>query len=271
MKFNSKPLLGLLVVWSLSGCQTQYPSSYLSSSGPNPAMIINFDSPWNSPQTVAALQPLSGPLTDVSGSPVTELKVNPILAEAGKLGNVVQSAGTIVPTGSPTLIPLFVGPGANNTPYCVHMAGTVTDPGNASYPAAMLAIPLELGGNGQYDASLFSGIKFFIKTSSADNVGTRSFQIPVVKTSVAPAGTCALYNSCYNNFFYTYPATNGNWQSVVIPFNTMTRQSYGGAISPTTLSGTNLQQILSLQWSEGNNNVPGTVTVDFYVDEVQFF
>ena len=246
MKSNSKILFLALVVtiWFGTGCQSQYPTSYLSSTGPNPAMVVDFES---------------------------GLTVNSNLAEANHQNNVVQSPGNIVPNGSPLLTPALVSPGANGTGNCVHLAGSVTDPGNATYPAALLTIPIEAGGNGRYDASLFSGIKFYIKTSPADNVGTRSFAIPIVKTSVAPAGTCALYNSCYNNFAYAYTATNGNWQLVSIPFNTMARQSYGGAISPTTLSGTNLQDILSLQWSEGNQNVPGTVTVDFYVDEVQFF
>ena len=244
MKSNSKPLalvIFLATIGLVVGCQSQYPSKYLSSTGPNSAMIIDFES---------------------------GLTVNPNLAEVNRPNNTVPTPGTIVATGNPLVTPLIVTPGAPNSNHCVHMAGSVT--GDSSYPAIMLVIPLDASGTTQYDASLFTGIKFYIKTSSADNA-VRSFAIPVVKTTVAPAGTCAQYNSCYNNFAYTYPNTNGNWQLVSLPFNTMARQSYGGAISPTTLSGTNLQQILSLQWSEGNQNVPTAVNVDFYVDEVQFF
>ena len=240
-KFFPAIILGAL---ASVGCNVQYPSSYLSSNGPNPAMVINFEN---------------------------GLTVSSNLAEANRPGNKVLTAGTIVATGSPLVTPIIVSSGAANTANCVHMQGPVTDPGNATYPAVELVIPLEAGGNGQYDASLFSGIKFYLKVASDDNAGTRSFSIPIVKTSPAPAGTCSLYNSCYNNFAYAYSSTNGNWQLVILPFTSLARASYGGSFTPSTMSGTNLQQILSLQWSEGNNNVAGTINVDFYVDEVQFF
>ena len=81
----------------------------------------------------------------------------------------------------------------------------------------------------------------------------------------------AASNACYNNFGYAYGNTGGNWQLVVLPFSSLTRGNYGSALTPPTLSGANLQQIVGLQWSEGGNNVPGTVNVDFYVDEIQFF
>jgi hypothetical protein len=69
----------------------------------------------------------------------------------------------------------------------------------------------------------------------------------------------------------TYTGTGGAWTLTTAPFSSFTRGSYGAAISPTTLSGLNLQQILMLNWSESNSNVPGTINIDFYVDEVQFY
>ncbi len=247
MKSNSKFILGLVflagLVWA--GCQTtQYPSSYLSTAGSNPAMVVNFES---------------------------GLQVSSTLAEANRPGNQIQTAGTIVGTGSPFVTPLLASPGANGTSTCVHMVGTVTDPGNASYPAILLAIPLEMAGSGRYDASLFSGIKFYYKVAASDTASTRVFSIPIVKTSVAPAGTCATYNTCYNNFSVSYAPTGGSWALATIPFKSMTRGNYGGSFTPSDLSGVNLQEFLSLQWSEGNQNVPATVNVDFSVDEVQFF
>lgn len=247
MKLNSKISFGLIFLGALvwAGCQTtQYPTTYISSTGPNPAMIVDFES---------------------------GLQVNPALAEAGKPGNKVQVAGTIVGTGSPFVTPVLVTPGAANTSTCVHMAGTVVDLANGNYPAVEFVIPLESGGNGQYNASLFTGIKFYLKVAASDTASTRSFSIPIVKTSTAPAGTCALYNTCYNGFSYAYGSTGGNWQLVSLPFASLTRGNYGGSITPPTLSGANLKEFLSLQWSEGNNNVMGTVNVDFSVDEIQFF
>ncbi len=247
MKSNSKLILGVLgfsaLLWV--GCEkTQYPSSYLTATGPNPAMVINFES---------------------------GLQVSSNLAEANRPGNLIQTPGLIAATGSPSVTPLIASPGANGTADCVHMVGSVTDPGNASYPAILLLIPIETAGSGHYDASLFSGIKFYIKVAASDTASTRVFSIPIVKTSVAPAGTCATYNTCYNNFAFTYPNTGGAWVLETIPFTSMTRGNYGGSFTPSTLSGANLQEILSLQWSEGNQNVPATVNVDFAVDEVQFF
>ncbi len=242
------------LVWT--GCNTQYPSSYLSSTGPNPSMVVNFES---------------------------GLIINPSLAEANRLGNHVQTVGAINGNGSPNVTPLIVAPGANNTAHCVWINGSVFTPSTGNnYQAIQFGIPIESAGvtlNGApvsvYDASLFTGIKFYLKVMNDDTAVVRSFSIPVLQTSIPPNGTCnqsAASNACYNGFAYAYGVTGGNWQLVSLPFSSMTRGNYGAAIVPPTLSGANLQQIVGLQWSEGGNNLPNTtVKVDFYVDEIQFF
>lgn len=250
MKSNFKilPLAAVLgaVVWA--GCQTQYPTSYshLASSA---GLVTNFES---------------------------GLGVNPGLAEANKPGNQVQTAGTISATGNPSVTPLIVSPGANNTAHCVHMFATFQDQANGGYPAALLSIPLEAAGNHNYDASFFTEVQFYIKVAVDDNASTRSFIIPIAPTvATTSGGTCVPNPSsggwCYANFSATYPATNGSWQLITLPFASITRPTYGVPLTPSTFSGVNLQQILSLEWSEGNNNVAGNVTADFYVDEVQFY
>ncbi len=263
MKLNFKLFGCLAVLGALGwvGCKTEVPTSYLSSNGPSASMVCDFES---------------------------GLVVNPNLAEANRPGNHVVKAGAIVGTGSPNVTPLVVPPGADNTAHCVWLNSPVTDPGNGSYPAVEFVIPVEsapltLNGipvsiNGGpatvYDASLFSGIQFYLKVMSDDTAGTRSFQIPVLQTSNPPNGTCnpnATSNACYNNFEYVYGNTGGNWQLVNLPFSVFTRQNYGAAVTPPTLSGANLQQIVSLMWTEGNDNVKGTINVDFYVDQIQFF
>ncbi len=236
------------------GCKTEVPTSYLSTNGPSASMVCDFES---------------------------GLFVNSHLAEANRPGNVVQKPGAIVGTGSPNVTPLVVTPGADNTAHCVWMNSPVTDPGNASYPAVEFVIPIESAGTTLsglpvtvYDASLFSGIQFYIKVMNDDTASLRDFSIPVLQTSTPPNGTCspnAASNACYNNFEYIYNNTGGAWQLLKIPFSAFTRQNYGSAVTPSTLSGANLQQIVSLMWSEGNNNVAGTINVDFYVDQVQFF
>ena len=244
-------LLGAL---GWAGCKTDAPTSYLSSNGPSATMVCDFES---------------------------GLTVNPNLAEANRPGNHVKTVATIVGTGSPNVTPLIVTPGADNTGHCVWMDSPVTDPGNASYPAVEFVIPIEAAPttlNGAsvtvFDASLFTGIKFYLKVMSDDTAGSRSFSIPVLQTSNPPNGTCnpaAASNACYNNFEYVYGNTGGVWQLQTLPFSIFTRQNYGAAVTPTTLSGANLQQIVSLMWSEGNQNVKGTINVDFYVDQIQFY
>jgi len=252
MKSNFKfVLIAVLGVLAWVGCNTKYPSSYLSSTGPNPAMVINFES---------------------------GLSVNPSLAEANRPGNVVQTPGNIVINGGTAI---QASPGAANTAQCLQISGSVTDLGNAAYPSIQLQIPLDTAGTKFYDASLFNGVKFYIKVMGSDTAGKRSFSIPVAQTQPTSAGgDCdkppfaappSTNNPCYNDFANSYNSTNGVWQQMVFPFSSFTRGSYGAAITPTTLSGANLQQILMLAWSESNNNVKGIINVNFYVDEVQFF
>ena len=252
MKSNFKfyLILAPLGILSLIGCNTQYPSSYLPSTGPNPGLVINFES---------------------------GLAVNPGLAEVNRPGNVVAAAGSAALGGSGTTGPsiALVSPGAANTSQCIHVTGSVTDPGNATYPSLQFQVSLDTSGAGFYDAGLFTGVKFYLKVQPGDTAGKRSFSIPVAQTQPPSAkGTCNLSaspNACYNDFASSYPNTNGNWQLLTLPFSSLARGPYGAAISPTTLSGLNLQQILMLNWAESNNNVSGTVNVDFYLDEVQFF
>ncbi len=257
MRSTSKfflPALGALAVLGWVGCNTVYPTNYLSTGGPSAATAIDFESGTG---------------------------VNPTLAEANRPGNQVILPGAamvINPTsGYGTGSGALASPGANGTGFCYHVSGAVTDTGNATYPSLQLQIPLEKSPSvtAYYDAQLFTGVKFYLKVMGTDNAGKRVFSIPVAQTEPPSAGgDCNLSapsNACYNDFVVNYASTGGVWQSTTAPFATFTRGAYGAAISPTTLSGLNLQQILYLDWAESNNNVPGNLTIDFYVDEVQFY
>lgn len=255
MKSNFKILLPVAALGAMvwAGCQTQAPTSYshLTSSG---AMVVNFE----------------------GGSP---LNVNPGLAEANRPGNTVIIPGAVGVVGATGVVvsSAVVSPGAGGTPQCLHVFGTVNDPGNASYPSIQMQLPLEKSASVSafYDASFFSGVKFYIKVAGNDTAGKKIFSIPIAQTQPPSAGgSCspsAASNACYNDFNVTYANTNGAWQLVTAPFSTFTRGNYGSAVTPTTLSGTNLQQILMLDWTESNNNVAGLINVDFSVDEVQFY
>src|SRR5579871_3917253 len=214
MRYNFKIFLavlgGLALGWM--GCQTSFPTSYLSTNGPSVSMVCDFES---------------------------GLSVNPNLAEADRQGNHVKTAGGIVGTGSPNVTPLIVAPGANNTGHCVWLNSPVVTPPppNNSYQAVQFVIPIDSASftiNGSnfnvYDASLFSGIKFYLKVMGDDTAAVRSFSIPVLQTSTPPNGTCnaaATSNACYNGFAYSYGSTGGNWQLVTLPFASLTRGNYG--------------------------------------------
>lgn len=168
----------------------------------------------------------------------------------------------------------FAGPGANNSAYSAHVLGNVNDPGTSVYPTVDFQIPMDNGN--QYDMSFFSGVKFYFKTGLADTAIKRVFEIPIFATQATPAGGCDnSTNRCYDHFSFTLNGTGGAWQSYFIKFTDMTRQGFGFPLTPNppTFSGGNLQQVLWLQWEEGNNNnqsATGGTPIDFWVDEVDF-
>jgi len=257
MKSNSKiilPVLAALGVMGWVGCNTAYPTNYLSTSGPSAATVLDFESGTG---------------------------VYATLAEANRPGNLVILPGAamvINPTaGYGSGAGALVSPGANGTNFCYHISGSVTDTGNASYPSLQLQIPLEKSASvtAYYDAELFTGVKFYLKVMGTDNAGKRIFSIPVAQTEPpSSGGDCspsASPNACYNDFFVNYSSTSGAWQPFSSSFSSFTRGAYGSTITPTTLSGLNLRQILYLDWSESNNNVAGNIIIDFYVDEIQFY
>lgn len=255
MKSNSKLVLLLTafgaMVWA--GCQMQAPTGYshITSGGD---VVANFD----------GANPLS---------------VNLSLAEANRPNNTVITAGSVVIVGATGVVvsSALVSPGAAGTADCLHVFGTINDPGNATYPEIQMQVPLEKSASvsAYYDASFFTGIQFYIKTAGSDTAGKRIFSMPIAQTQPSSAGgdcnPSAALNACYNDFFITYNNTNGAWQLVTAPFSSFTRGNYGSAVTPTTLSGTNLQQILMLDWLESNNNVAGFINVDFSVDQIQFY
>jgi hypothetical protein len=216
-------LLVLLMLWGAlgAGCQTQHPTSAQlpasTSSAPN--MVIDFE-----------------------GSPAT--LVNPFLAEAGGTpNNVIYTAGSVGDAGDGTTT-LVVPGGADNTAYSLHVSGPVTAPTNQ----LQLTIQLDTGNpTHYYDASLFKGVKFYLKVADDDNTSPKFFSIPIAQTMLSgnKYGTCQ--NGCYDHFGYNFASTNGKWQLLALDFSSLKRAGWGSAVTPSTLSGTNLQQVVQLQ------------------------
>lgn len=216
---------------------------------PNKTLVANFDN--NSPL-------INPNLMEMNNAPSYNLKaagsvtaVNNFTSDLTGFTGVVQAGGF-------------------NSPYCFRVTGTLYDPGTNTFPAAELEAQME-GGN-LYDGSFFSGVKFYMLIGSDDTATKRDFSIPVYQTQGTPQGGCVGGNAggCYDNFTVNISAPSGQWVSFNVPFNTLV-QAYAGVVTvPSTFSGANLQQMLWLQWEESRNNTPGTSTIDYAVDDIEF-
>jgi hypothetical protein len=245
MKSNFKvlvfPVLLGALVWT--GCQTQYPTSYVPSGGSNPnPMIMDFEG---------------------SGAGVTT--VNAYLAEANRIGYHVQKPGTLSLNGGASF--LLGTPGAANTGHCFRAAGFLTG------TTLQLIINLDINvinNKWYYDASFFKGIQFYILTSPADSTIGKTFFITTGQTiPTTSQGECNPSLHCYDHFGYAYSGTGGEWRLLSIDFSAFKQQGWGTSAVPSTLSGTNLQQFMSLVWQESSNG--GSTYADFILDEIQFY
>ncbi len=233
-------------------------------------VVVDFNSV---PSTLPSSQPPSGPLTDINGFPVSFYPINPLLFEPIP-GNQLQFPGSVQVVNNFSIyenaVLDFEGPGANNSLWAAHISGAVTDLSNNVFPAVDFQIPMESGS--KYDMSFFTGVNFYYKTSAADKVLKRVFQIPTLQTQAPPAGNCDnSTGKCYDHFTLTLPSTNGSWRKFSVKFTDLTRGGFGWPMNPPNLTGENLKEVLWLQWEESNANIAGIAGVDFWVDEVQFF
>jgi hypothetical protein len=206
--------------------------------------------------------------------------INPNLMEMNNPsgGYVLKTGGSVTGVNNtPSAILLSVDQvepgGPNGFAYAYNIKGTITDPGNASYPAMELEAQME-GGTNLYDGSFFTGVQFYLKIAADDNTTKRDFSIPVYQTQGSPQGGCvgAAAGGCYDNFTFNLSSgTSGQWEVFTIPFTSLA-QAYAGVVTnPPTFSGANLQQMLWLQWEESRNNQIGTSTIDYWVGDIAFY
>ncbi|HXL72687.1 MAG TPA: hypothetical protein VN963_03595 [bacterium] len=266
MKSNFKYfLLALSAAAAIAavGCQTSVPpiGAYPApSTAPNYSLVNNFEGNFNS-------------------QPSTFTNTN--LFELNTTSNVVNSPGTwTAPNNVPTYATenmTIEGPGAAGTAFACHVTGTVTDPGDGvTYPQIVLIGVLDAAPPKQYnayDGSFWSGVQFYVNIAPDDTTTYRYVNIPTTqeaKSIAFSAGKC-VGSTCYNYFGYSLSGLAPGWQKVNVSFSQMTNIATNFQTTPPTFTGMNLQQILALQWVEGRNNVKGTSTADFWVDEVYFF
>jgi hypothetical protein len=273
MKSNFKYFLLIIPVAAAViavGCQTSVPpiGAYPApATAPNYSLVNNFEG-------------------NKSSQPATFTNSN--LYELNTPNNVVESPGTWT---APNNVPLYAtetmtieglnGQGAAGTALACHVTGTVTDPGDGvTYPQIVLIGALDTAPPPPYhayDGAFWSGVQFYINIASDDNATYRYINIPTTQEATALAfpgtGQCikSSSNSCYNYFGFSLSGLAPGWQKVTVPFSQMTNIATNTQTIPPTFTGVNLEQMIALQWVEGRNNVQGTSTADFWVDEVYFF
>ncbi|HUO56637.1 MAG TPA: hypothetical protein VMV05_00525 [bacterium] len=162
---------------------------------------------------------------------------------------------------------IIVPGGANGTKMACHVFGTLIDHGNASYPAFTLQGKFK--NSGFYDASAFTGIRFYYKCPADDNVNKRRFAIAIAPTLAAQdGGTCV--NDCYNHFG-AFQSPSDDWVLKSYLFNELKRESgWGSPVVPPDFTD-HLKEVSYIKWDHSGDNKPGAYKVDYWVDEVEFF
>lgn len=168
------------------------------------------------------------------------------------------------------------GMGANGTNGSIHIYGTIYDWGDGQYPSYQLEGKLK---GGQYFDALvygFTGVKYYLKIGTTDTCTYRRFNVPCGGTT-PPSGGGWCTSQCFSHFGAALgTASTGLWTQRTHPFLSLSR-AFGNPLTPATLSGANLQQLLQVQWQFGLNlaspppTPPRSAVVDYWVDEIEFF
>jgi hypothetical protein len=162
--------------------------------------------------------------------------------------------------------PFVVAGGANGTPMGVHIFGTLNNKGDGTYPA--FTVQGKLKESGYFDASPFSGVRFYYKCPGADKAPARRFAITIAPTLPSSnGGTCA--TDCYNHF--GADLSMGDWSRMSYAFTDLKRQSgWGSAVLPPELNE-HLKEFVGFEWAHNAGNTAGSYAIDYWLDEVEFF
>ncbi len=130
-----------------------------------------------------------------------------------------------------------------------------------------------------YDALTpgFTGVRFYYKLGSADTCAAfRRFDVAIQQTlPIADGGdgTCqpdVANHDCFDHFGAFLPAAPTNtWSLRSYTFVSLTRRSFGEPLTGNLLDYRS--NFVKLVWQHGLNGVPGSATVDYWVDQVEFF
>jgi hypothetical protein len=164
----------------------------------------------------------------------------------------------------------------NTTAFAAHVAGTMASDGG--YRSANISANFYNGAGPYtyYDISSYgwTGIKFDINVVTMTSPLSFSFFVPLSTTTQGAPGTCAA--SCWDHFGYSaLPAAGSGWHTVTIPFTSLARGGWGGALTPCSNTvfndGCNNKNVLQFQWAAAAGTNVGSYAYDWWVDNVTFY
>ena len=118
--------------------------------------------------------------------------INPKLF-GGATGNWIDYGGA---DGTPPSPNFVVAGGANGTKMAAHIFGVLIDHGDGKYPE--MAMEGNFNKSGNYDASAFTGVKFYYKCPIDDQAKKRRVVVGTARPSLRRRGACT--DQCDNHF-----------------------------------------------------------------------
>ncbi len=230
---------------------------------------------------------ISGPLPFelITPTPVFNPETHPFVA---------SSYGTSVWQGFYNYSIIQTGLTNTTNQYGIHVTGFINDPENALYPPgpgnpdpiAFEIFPYfgTAGFNGiasTYDISPFQGIEFYVNVSSVDTAVDRVFLVSGLQDSPRsanpPVGVCGDPDRpddghCFDAFQYDYTnSPRDQWVLVQKNWSDFKQYGFGSPMTPPTLTGTNLQQVVGFEWAETNGSQAGPITINYSLSGIRFF
>src|SRR5581483_2670090 len=187
---------------------------------------------------------------------------------SSKLFGDSEGAWNAFASGGNTLTtPYVVSGGAKGSAMAAHIAGTLVNKGDNTYPGFTLQGSVKQAGT--YDANNFQGIRFYFKRPSTDTCPAHRFSITIPATLPSSGGgTCT--DGCYNHFGADLTPA-GDWTQLSFAFSDLKRQpGWGSIVTPPDFTD-HLKEFKTIEWNDTAGNTAGSYNVDYWVDEIEFF
>jgi hypothetical protein len=201
------------------------------------------------------------PELSFDGSPIDNMEDSDgsIITTDGRAGawytyNDETAAGTQEPTMGSDFAMTPVDPPRESSSYAARTVGS----GFITWGAGL---GVEIADGGAYDASGFTGIRFFAK---AGPDGTKNIRFGVSEITTLPEGGLCdeAADTCYDHFGNDLTLTE-DWQEFVLPFSGMAQAAWG---TPSPAGAIDATQLYALEFSTETSGA-----FDFWIDDVAFY